>query len=30
MSKKRNVVLYVDVELIEKTRKLGFNLSKTF
>ena len=30
MSNKRNVVLYVDSELIEKTRELGFNLSKTF
>ena len=30
MSNKRNVVLYLDRELIEKTRDLGFNLSKTF
>ncbi len=30
MSKKRNVVLYLDEELVEKTRELGFNLSKTF
>ena len=30
MSKKRNVVLYLDKELVEKTRELGFNLSKTF
>ncbi len=30
LSNKRNVVLYLDKELIEKTRELGFNLSKTF
>ncbi len=30
MSHKRNVVLYLDSELVEKTRELGFNLSKTF
>ncbi|MCJ7423507.1 type II toxin-antitoxin system CcdA family antitoxin [Candidatus Bathyarchaeota archaeon] len=30
MSNKRNVVLYPDKDLIEKTRSLGFNLSKTF
>jgi hypothetical protein len=30
MSHKRNVVLYLDKDLIEKTRNLGFNLSKTF
>ena len=30
MSKKRNVVLYLDAELVSKTRELGFNLSKTF
>ena len=30
MNSKRNVVLYLDRELIEKTRELGFNLSKTF
>ena len=30
MSNKRNVVLYLDRELVEKTRNLGFNLSKTF
>jgi hypothetical protein len=30
MSKKRNVVLYLDAELVRKTRELGFNLSKTF
>jgi post-segregation antitoxin (ccd killing protein) len=29
MNNKRNVVLYLDKELIEKTRELGFNLSKT-
>ncbi len=29
MSKKRNVVLYLDAELVKKTRDLGFNLSKT-
>jgi hypothetical protein len=30
MSTKRNVVLYVDAELVRKTRELGFDLSKTF
>jgi post-segregation antitoxin (ccd killing protein) len=30
MTQKRNVVLYLDKELVEKTRELGFNLSKTF
>jgi hypothetical protein len=30
MNNKRNVVLYLDKDLIEKTRELGFNLSKTF
>ena len=30
MSNKRNVVLYLDAELVRKTRELGFNLSKTF
>ena len=30
MDKKRNVVLYLDTELVRKTRELGFNLSKTF
>ena len=30
MSKKRNVVLYLDSELVKKSRELGFNLSKTF
>jgi post-segregation antitoxin (ccd killing protein) len=28
MTQKRNVVLYLDRELVEKTRDLGFNLSK--
>jgi len=27
---KKNVVLYLDAELIKKTRELGFNLSKAF
>ena len=30
MSKKRNVVLCMDAELVQKTKELGFNLSKTF
>jgi len=30
MSNKHNLVLYVDEELVEKSRELGFNLSKTF
>jgi post-segregation antitoxin (ccd killing protein) len=30
MANKRNVVLYVDSDLVRKTRELGFNLSKTF
>ena len=30
MSNKRNVVLYLDKELVEKSQELGFNLSKTF
>ena len=30
MPNKRNLVLYVDSELVKKTRELGFNLSKTF
>jgi post-segregation antitoxin (ccd killing protein) len=30
MSNKRNVVLYLNKDLVEKTRELGFNLSKTF
>ena len=29
MGNKRNVVLYLDRELVEKTKELGFNLSKT-
>jgi len=29
MGKKRNVVLYLDGEIVEKIRELGFNLSKT-
>ena len=29
-SNKRNLVLYIDNELVEKSRNLGFNLSKTF
>jgi len=29
MNNKRNVVLYLDKELVEKTRNLGFNRSKT-
>ena len=29
MTNKRNVVLYLDSELVEKSRELGFNLSKT-
>jgi len=29
LSNKRNLVLYVDQELVEKSRGLGFNLSKT-
>jgi len=29
MNNKRNVVLYLDKELVKKTRNLGFNLSKT-
>ncbi len=29
MRKKRNVVLYLDRELVENARQLGFNLSKT-
>ena len=28
MSNKRNVVLYLDKELVEKTKELGFNLSE--
>ena len=30
MSNKRNVVLYLDSDLVKKTKELGFNLSKTF
>jgi post-segregation antitoxin (ccd killing protein) len=30
MTQKRNAVLYLDAELVSKTRELGFNLSKTF
>jgi len=30
MSAKHNLVLCVDQDLVEKTRELGFNLSKTF
>ena len=30
MSNKHNLVLYVDKELVEKSRSLGLNLSKTF
>jgi hypothetical protein len=30
MNNKRNVVLYLDDDLVSKTRELGFNLSKTF
>ena len=30
MGTKGNVVLYLDKELIEKSKVLGFNLSKTF
>jgi len=30
MSNKHNLVLYIDQELVEKSRELGFNLSKTF
>ena len=29
MTNKKNVVLYLDAELVEKTREYGFNLSKT-
>jgi hypothetical protein len=28
MPNKRNVVLYLDKEIVEKTRELGFNLRK--
>ena len=30
MANKGNVVLYLDRELVEKSKELGFNLSKTF
>jgi hypothetical protein len=30
MSNKRNAVLYLDKELVEKSKALGLNLSKTF
>ena len=30
MSNKRKVVLYLDDELVEKSRAIGFNLSRTF
>jgi hypothetical protein len=30
MTTKRNVVLYLDKDLVEKSKSLGFNLSKTF
>jgi post-segregation antitoxin (ccd killing protein) len=30
MTQKRNVVLYLDAELVEKTREMGFNLSRAF
>jgi hypothetical protein len=30
MGPKENVVLYLDKELVEKSKALGFNLSKTF
>jgi hypothetical protein len=30
MSNKHNLVLYIDQDLVEKSRELGFNLSKTF
>jgi len=30
MATKGNVVLYLDKELVEKSKGLGFNLSKTF
>jgi hypothetical protein len=30
MSNKRNVVLYLDSELVKKSRETGLNLSKTF
>jgi post-segregation antitoxin (ccd killing protein) len=30
MANKGSVVLHLDKELVEKSRELGFNLSKTF
>ena len=30
MSNKGNVVLYLDKELVDKSKQLGFNLSRTF
>ena len=30
MTQKGNVVLYLDKELVGKSKELGFNLSKTF
>ena len=30
MTQKGNVVLYLDKELVEKSKELGFNLSRTF
>jgi post-segregation antitoxin (ccd killing protein) len=30
MTRKANVVLYLDKELVDKSKSLGFNLSKTF
>ena len=30
MTQKGNVVLYLDKELVEKSKEMGFNLSKTF
>jgi post-segregation antitoxin (ccd killing protein) len=30
MANKGSAVLYLDKELVEKSRELGFNLSKTF
>ncbi len=30
LTNKGNVVLYLDKELVEKSKELGFNLSKTF
>jgi hypothetical protein len=30
MGNKGNVVLYLDKEIVEKSKSLGFNLSKTF